>query len=193
MSTKIDPGYGYRLLMEGETMNDSDEYYFQGWHSRNGSGEGVKFQSSFYPTRRAIDADEGWRLVGENELILREDDFGFYYDSELKWNECHGNGWADEFPGLTPKTLREKWSDVAAVRRKIEVQPSIITELPHCDHIVVSCCILGYAPARHPFIHPTEASAIEEAQRLAGEHGGKFVVFRAVKAFERGEVHEVAI
>lgn len=187
---KIDPGYGYRLLGDDEKCIKGDDYCTIAlagpWHtvyglagcSRNNYGTHIAF-------RRKIDVGAGYRLVGKGEKPVDNDEFLRRDWEPTTW--C----WSSWTLPTVADVLREN-QQVYAIRRKVEAQPEKVVTL-YGDYIVVAKDS-QYRPATVPFIHDNEGSAADEAQRLARLHGGKFVVFKAVKAFERGEipVNEVA-
>lgn len=269
-TTKIDPGYGYRLLKDGESIKDTDDYSMDGksWYRRDGGGSYTQMPY-FYPTRRKIEPPPGYEIVPENEepncpqlmcfrtAESRWDRFSFtdlgrsagsalgdyrafarkikeqpkvepgygyrllgdderfqdgdeVYDGDLEqWTESF---WHNPARRLyldvrnTPAEVRkDAYAKAFAFRRRIdvgEVEPATKPENlgafpapePPAHYIVVSKPSPGYyRPASNPYIHVSAESAEKEAQRLANEHAGKFVVFKATKAFERGEVKEVAV
>lgn len=187
---KVDPGYGYRLLGDDEKCIKGDDYCTIAlagpWHtvyglagcSRNNYGTHIAF-------RRKIDVGAGYRLLGASEEPVDGDEFLRRDWEPMTW--C----WSSWTLPTVADVLREN-KQVYAIRRKIEAQPEKVVTL-YGDYIVVAKDS-QYRPATVPFIHDNEGSAADEAQRLARLHGGKFVVFKAVKAFERGEipVNEVA-
>jgi hypothetical protein len=62
----IDPGEGYRLLTEGETLQKGDEYYHLGrWHNTCGAGhrigeDGYEIDEGY---RRKIEPADGWICI----------------------------------------------------------------------------------------------------------------------------------
>lgn len=137
--------------------------------------------------RRKIDAGEGYRIVAEDEPIAPSDDFGYGCGSGVQWS-TGGNGWAEAYKGITPAGVIEKWNEpipqqipIVAIRRKIEQPASAATS---SGHFIVAMQFDGdYEP--EPYVFATSESASREAQRLAAEYGGKFVVFQAIRAYER--------
>jgi hypothetical protein len=207
MQNNVNPGYGYRILQTGETIIQGDDWCDEGtWRPCTADiGSKIGDGGIIYPRRRKIEPPAGYEIVPENE---KPDTSGKYFwnrRGNFLWsniiipyepNETAGQIVAEGFGHLAfARKIKEHTTEPpAGIRRKIEAQPSNIVDLKYGDYIVVTKNSDGYRPAATPFIHDLQADAEEEAQRLARLHGGKFVVFKAVKAFERGEipVNEVA-
>lgn len=117
-SSTVNPGYGYRLLKDGEMVVDTDEYFTRSlWHSRKNMGAGSTFLSSWYPTRRKIDVGSGYRLVGENETVLASDQWENPGDFS-EWSSGTSGGSV----GLTPaRAISTGHAPEATIwRRKVE-------------------------------------------------------------------------
>ncbi len=67
-STNVNPGYGYRLLQNGEMILSGDEYnpLDCGWWPRFVAAGQVQ-SLAYFPTRRKIDPGEGWEIVPADE------------------------------------------------------------------------------------------------------------------------------
>jgi hypothetical protein len=71
MTDKINPGYGYRLIdVDKEPFDPEAEVWMGRWKqtiNRRGFNQSMAY-------RRKVNVGEGYRLVGENEVILAGDD-----------------------------------------------------------------------------------------------------------------------
>jgi hypothetical protein len=184
---KIEAGYGYRLLGDDEACVKGDDYgnvddgVFVGyWTPVEGlAGRTRKSWGDDITFRRKIYVGDGYRLLAESETIERGDEMNARSNGD-------SDGWiktslAGRIAGYEPSL----W-----FRRKIETTPLRI----YGDYIVVMRMGNEYRPAVTPYVHDNAADAEAEAQRLARVHGGTYAVFKAIKAYERGEipVNEVA-
>lgn len=64
----VNPGYGYRLIGDGDTIQNGDEWLDgNGWVKRS-VAFGCQFRNAWAITRRKINVGEGYELVPESEL-----------------------------------------------------------------------------------------------------------------------------
>lgn len=175
MSDEVNPGDGYRLLEIGEVIKAGDEIYCaSGWCPRKDT-IGTKQTAAMVETRRKIDEPwenpgEGWRLLLPGEIAVRKTD-------ECRNEYCE---W-EPVAGLSGKQIKENgkcgYNADWIVRRRL---------LPDAGHYIL--CrqqpSRDYAASLTPYVHGTLDAARAECKRLVVEHRQKFVIFRAVEAFE---------
>lgn len=76
----VDPGPGYRLLKEGEAIDEGDEYWANGWHKTTCAGKAVcrDYLSRLVPYRRKINpilTEQEWGLVMGCQAKKMSDDY----------------------------------------------------------------------------------------------------------------------
>lgn len=121
-SSTVNPGYGYRLLKDGEIIQRGDESLDIVWqdrvelfHSERGANIGEPMGPGRFPTRRKIDVGSGYRLVGEIEVLKEGDQScmvkylheGTWWPISVSMGERAGSAWA-------------MLADPVVARRKVE-------------------------------------------------------------------------
>ncbi len=161
------PGHGYRLLAEGEAINEGDEWlghFADKWEPDRCHYQGKTFYSETYrPYRRKLDIGEGYRLLAEDEPAqvgdqwntIRGDGSGKLFGGH--WDTVQG-GLAGQSSKVLPKTI---------FRRKIEAPSRYIICMQQGEH---------YYASSMPYVHSTREHAEAECKRLAKENGKKYVV-----------------
>jgi hypothetical protein len=149
-----------------------------GYGYRLVGGAGLSFKNLQF--RRRIDVGEGYRLVEENEATQMHDQCNARSNGDA-------DGWITHC-GAVGQVAGSKANNYWHFRRKVETGRFIVAQERNGR----------YQPATDPFVHINADQAEIEAARLARVHGGKFVVFKAVKAFEQTQqitisVNEVAV
>jgi hypothetical protein len=119
MTDKINPGYGYRLIdVDKEPFDPEAEVWMGRWKqtiNRRGFNQSMAY-------RRKVNVGEGYRLVGEDEVMLESDDLNF--GTVICGEDYFGrlNRWAD---GSTVKLLIATYPhwNLRAVRRRVTETP----------------------------------------------------------------------
>lgn len=89
----VDPGTGYRLLEEGETILEGDEEADEeeggGWSAISPRSAGDTFdRDNWYPVRRKIAAPPTYRLLNPGEIIREDDEVYLCHGWEAMGDDC---------------------------------------------------------------------------------------------------------
>lgn len=198
---KVTPGYGFRLLNTGETRLSGDQFTWDAGETWQEFPKALGHYGNVdaahtAPTRRKIDPGSGFEIVPLDDPTEGAD---VYRDGE-GWQASF---WHDRHDGQTPRQAVETWKKCGGMTQLTFRRPikQVVAELdepeaPASQNHFIICQQrptegYGYIAAHYPWLHKEEWKARAEAARLAKAHGGKFVVFKAIAAYEAETVRLV--